>query len=221
MHYYQFNIADYRKDTVHLSRLEHSIYRDLIDWYYLDEAPIPKETQVVSRRLRLGSEEEAGALQNVLSDFFEEREDGYYHDRIEQEIASYHEMAEKNKKNGKKGGRPPKSKPKGNPEETEKNPVGSQSVATGNPNESQKNPNQEPLTNNQEPIVLESSKDDLLPDKPGSVTPLCPHQKIVDLYHEILEPTGFFSVSSGFPLGFDFGGLPPFLPFFLFFSAIS
>lgn len=43
MHYYQFNIADYRKDTVHLTRIEHSIYRDLIDWYYLEETPIPKE----------------------------------------------------------------------------------------------------------------------------------------------------------------------------------
>ena len=37
MHYYKFNIADYRKDTGHLSTIEHGIYRQLIDWYYLDE----------------------------------------------------------------------------------------------------------------------------------------------------------------------------------------
>lgn len=135
MHYYQFNIADYRKDTVHLSRLEHSIYRDLIDWYYLDESPIPLETQSVMRRLRLVSEDEAKALENVLSDFFE-RADGWRHKRIDQDIIEYHAMAEKNKANGKLGGRPKKT----------------QSVSNWLPNESQNNPNQEPLTNNQEPI---------------------------------------------------------------------
>ena len=69
MHYYQFNIGDYRADTAHLSIIEHGIYRQLIDWYYLDEKPIPKETQVVMRRLRLGSDEQH-YLTNVLNDFF-------------------------------------------------------------------------------------------------------------------------------------------------------
>jgi uncharacterized protein YdaU (DUF1376 family) len=95
LHYYQFNIADYRKDTVHLSRLEHGIYRDLIDWYYLDERPIPTETQVVSRRLRLASEEDLKSLKNVLSDFFVESEDGFRHVRIDQDIAQMR-LAQKN-----------------------------------------------------------------------------------------------------------------------------
>lgn len=132
MHYYQFNIADYRKDTGHLSMIEHAIYRALIDWYYLDEKPIPLETQSVMRRLRLVSEDEAKALENVLSDFFE-RADGWRHKRIDQDIIEYHAMAEKNKANGKLGGRPKKT----------------HSDSNGLPNESQNNPNQEPLTNNQ------------------------------------------------------------------------
>lgn len=127
MHYYQFNIADYRKDTTHLSRLEHGIYRDLIDWYYLDEKCIPLETQSVMRRLRLATQEEAAALENVLSDFFV-CEDGWRHHRIDQDIADYHLMADKNKANGTKGGRPKK---------THSQPTG--------------NPNQEPRTINQEP----------------------------------------------------------------------
>lgn len=90
MHYYQFNIGDYRRDTPHLSRLEHSIYRDLIDSYYLDEKPIPLETQSVTRRLRLVSDEEATALKNVLSDFFVQKEDGWHHSRIESDIANYY-----------------------------------------------------------------------------------------------------------------------------------
>jgi uncharacterized protein YdaU (DUF1376 family) len=108
MHYYKFNIADYRKDTGHLSTIEHGIYRQLIDWYYLDEQPIPEETQVVIRRLRLGSEE-VKFLQNVLSDFFVLGKTGYTHKRIEVEIKDYHEQVEKNKNNGKLGGRPKKT----------------------------------------------------------------------------------------------------------------
>ena len=134
MHYYKFNIADYRKDTGHLSTIEHGIYRQLIDWYYLDEQPIPEETQMVIRRLRLGSDEVI-FLQNVLSDFFVLGKKGYEHKRIEVEIKDYQEQVEKNKNNGKLGGRPKKT----------------QSVISGLPDESQNNPNQEPLTTNHKP----------------------------------------------------------------------
>lgn len=147
MHYYQFNIADYRKDTVHLSRLEHGIYRDLIDWYYLEESPIPKETQWVSRRLRLATEEEARALKNVLNDFFVSDGDVWRHPRIDADIKEYHAQCEKNRANGKKGGRP-----KG----AAKRPK-TQSVSNGLPVETQTdataNPNHKPLTTNQEPIT--------------------------------------------------------------------
>jgi len=131
MHYYKFNIADYRKDTGHLSTIEHGIYRQLIDWYYLDEQPIPEETQVVIRRLRLGFDE-VTFLQNILSDFFVLGKTGYKHKRIEVEIKDYQEQVEKNKNNGKLGGRPKKT----------------QVVISGLPDESQNNPNQEPLTIN-------------------------------------------------------------------------
>ena len=131
MHYYKFNIADYRKDTGHLSTIEHGIYRQLIDWYYLDEQPIPEETQMVIRRLRLGSDE-VMFLQNVLSDFFVLGKKGYEHKRIEVEIKDYHEQVEKNKNNGKLGGRPKKT----------------QSVISGLPDESQNNPNHKPIEKN-------------------------------------------------------------------------
>ena len=142
MHYYKFNIADYRKDTSHLSTIEHVIYRQLIDWYYLDEQPIPLETLVVYRRLRLGSDMEFSSLQNVLSDFFKQSKTGYVHKRIEVEIKDYHEQVEKNKNNGKLGGRPRKT----------------QSVIDGLLNESQNNPNHKPLTINHKPIVEKSQR---------------------------------------------------------------
>ena len=141
MHYYKFNIADYRKDTSHLSTLEHGVYRQLIDWQYLDEKPIPLETQVVFRRLRLGSIDEQIALENVLAEFFEKSDKGYFQKRIRVEILDYQENAEKNRRNGKLGGRPSKT----------------HSVSSGLPNETQQEPNekatinQEPITNNHKP----------------------------------------------------------------------
>lgn len=138
MHYYQFNIADYRKDTYHLTPIEHYIYRTLIDWYYLDEQPIPKITQVVSRRLGLGSDMEPN-ISNVLKDFFIEHENAWHHKRIDQEINEYHNQCDKNKTNGKLGGRPKKTQvvTNGNPKLTEANPTITLTT------------NYKPLTNNQ------------------------------------------------------------------------
>ena len=143
MHYYQFNIADYRKDTAHLTLLEHGIYRQLLDSYYLDEKPI--ETKPVMRRLQIATDEEKKAFENVLSDFFTLSECGnfYTHKRIESEIAKYQSKVETAKANGIKGGRPKKTQSK--PKKT--NPVNS-----GLAKKTQGKANHKPITNNQEPI---------------------------------------------------------------------
>lgn len=143
MHYYKFNIADYRKDTTHLTPIEHYIYRSLIDWYYLDEHPIPKETQLVIRRLSLGSDM-VNMINNVLADFFNLTEKGYVHNRIEVDILEFHAKAGKNKENGKLGGRPAKPS-------TAQNKT--QSVNFDNPNESELNLNHKPLTINHKPLT--------------------------------------------------------------------
>lgn len=139
MHYYQFNIADYRKDTQHLSAIEHYIYRELMDWYYLDEQPIPKKTQLVIRRLRLVSENNQD-LTNVLEEFFTETDEGWSHGRIDDEIERYHARVDTAKANGSKGGRP-------------KKPKKTQSVNSANPIITEPKANQEPRTNNHKPIV--------------------------------------------------------------------
>lgn len=136
MHYYKFHIGDYRRDTGHLSMLEHGIYRTLIDWHYLDEAPIPLETQSVMRRLRLGSGDEQ-SLANVLADFFEKTDEGYIQKRVLLDVQEYHGTVAKNQANGRHGGRPPKT----------------QSVPSGLPKESQSNPNHKPVTNNHKPVT--------------------------------------------------------------------
>ena len=110
MHYYQFNIGDYRKDTTYLSMLEHGAYRQLLDWHYLEQAPIPLETEVVMRRLSARTNEERLAIEFVLKEYFIHTENGYIQERVLHEIGLYEAKADRAKTNGKLGGRPLKTK---------------------------------------------------------------------------------------------------------------
>lgn len=139
MHYYQKNIGDYGRDTGHLSALEHGVYNLLIDWYYLNERPITmKEAVRVSR----GNPDET---QVVLSEFFKETKEGWIHSYADRIIAEYHAKAERNRANGAKGGRPPKSS---QPIDSIENKT--QVVTSGMPEQTLTN-NHKPLTTNQEP----------------------------------------------------------------------
>lgn len=146
MHYYKFNIGDYARSTRHLSNEEDLAYRRLLDMYYENEAPIPLETQWVARRIRVACE----VVDIVLQDMFERTEEGWKHARCEADIADYHRNAERNRQNGKRGGRPKSvdKKPK-------ENPVGSQSDASGNPVVTLTT-NHKPLTINQDILSNES-----------------------------------------------------------------
>ena len=134
MHYYKFNIKDWTRDTAHLSVIEEGVYRRLLDHYYESEKPIPKETAVVIRKLRLAGHEDS--LSVILGEFFADQDDGYHHFRCDDEISKYHAKAGANKVNGKLGGRP--RKPTNNPD--------------GFDNEPTDNLNHKPLTINQEPL---------------------------------------------------------------------
>ena len=146
MHYFRFNISDWHLATSHLTLEEEAIYFRLIKFYYDTETPIPTETQSVLRRLRLGSHAEAVGM--ILSEFFMLEPDGWHHKRCDQEILEYQQKAEKNRSNGKKGGRPlsnqslKATKPTGNP-------VGSQMEPKPNPNIT--------LTTNHKPLSIDTS----------------------------------------------------------------
>lgn len=137
MHYYQHNIGDYRRDTAHLSLLEHGVYRQLLDMYYLSESPIPRETQQVFRRLSARTELEQEAVEIILNEFFTLTDDGWIQKRCDLEIAEYHHKAEVSRKNGKKGGRP---KVKLIQQEPIPEPDKTQQVISGYPSEKQNEP---------------------------------------------------------------------------------
>lgn len=90
MKFYSHHIGDFDKATRHLTRIERSIYRDLLDLYYDTEAQISLDLKAVCRLVIARSNEEATAVEQVLNEFFTETPTGWYHDRCEDEIASYH-----------------------------------------------------------------------------------------------------------------------------------
>ena len=95
MHYYQFNIGDYRRDTSHLSLLEHGIYRTLIDTYYLNQQPLCGDDADIMRTHCIRSAEEKEALKNVLKDFFKKTKKGYVHKKCEDQIKKFISKSEK------------------------------------------------------------------------------------------------------------------------------
>ena len=87
MHYYQHHIGDYRKDTSHLTLLEHGIYRQLLDLYYISEKPLDANAlRLICART---DEEQAMAMQ-LLNEFFTKKGDKYFHSRCDAEIELYH-----------------------------------------------------------------------------------------------------------------------------------
>lgn len=142
MHFYEWNIGDYAKKTQHLTNEEDLAYRRALDMYYDTEKPLDiSNIPSLSRRLRVGIE----ALQNVIEEFFP---DGV-NKHAEEKIAAYYAFIDRQKNNGRLGGRPKKTQafPKPNPSQTQKNPVPSQPLTT---EPLPTNPlTTDPLTNNQ------------------------------------------------------------------------
>ena len=93
MHYYQFNIGDYKSHTEHLSEMEDLTYRRLLDWYYLHECPIPLDELEVARQIRMRSHSDCIAV--VLREYFEHTPDGWMHHRAEKELAKAGEKSSK------------------------------------------------------------------------------------------------------------------------------
>jgi len=134
MHYYQHNIADYRKDTSHLTLLEHGAYRQLLDQYYLNEEPLSLDETKLFRLLSAKTTEEKNAIKSVLDDFFTQTETGYIHRRCEIEIQTFHSKSEVASKSAKVRW------------QSERN-------ANAMPTHSERNANHKPITINHKPLT--------------------------------------------------------------------
>lgn len=94
MNYYNHHIGDYAKDTAHLSMMEDGAYRRLIDICYASEKPLPLESRAVYRLARAQSKAERDAVDVVLREFFDRRDDGWHQKRCDEEIAKAMEEVE-------------------------------------------------------------------------------------------------------------------------------
>jgi len=90
--YFQHHVGDYRRDTGHLTLLEHGIYRQLIDLYYITEKPLDASAM---RLVCVRTTEEEQAYKRVLADFFHERKGKYFHKRCDFEISKYKDKSSK------------------------------------------------------------------------------------------------------------------------------
>ena len=89
MHYYQHHIGDFDRATRHLTRIERSVYLDLLFLYYESEQALLLDIAALCRRIVARSEDEKAAVLAVLDEFFHDTPGGWFHDRCEEEIAEY------------------------------------------------------------------------------------------------------------------------------------
>jgi uncharacterized protein YdaU (DUF1376 family) len=163
MYYYQHHIGDYRKDTAHLTLLEHGIYRQLLDLYYINERPLSLDHATNMRLVCVRNADESKAYENVINDFFCAKDDGFHHKRCDEEIDRFTTKSEKARHSANK-----------------RWGVDANNMRThseGNANVM--------LTDNQEPLTINQIvKANAICDAKPACT--CPHQEIINLYHELL-----------------------------------
>lgn len=159
MNYYPHHIGDFNSSTRHLTRVERSLYRDLIELYYDTEKPLPADDfDRLARRVIAVTDEEKGALKYVLGEFFILDGAVYRHERCELEIEKYHSSTSAKAKAGKASAeaRAKKIATKGgnNIEHNEQNSTDVQHVFNGC------STNQEPRTKNQYISLSKNAKTD-------------------------------------------------------------
>ena len=109
MNFYKRWIGDYRRDTGHLSLIEHGAYTLMLDAFYASEKPLPIDRVRLYRLLGASEQNEVAAVELVLSEFWKEAEAGFVNSRALREIGRAAEYSAEQSARGKLGGRPKKA----------------------------------------------------------------------------------------------------------------
>lgn len=91
MHKYMHHIGDFNSATRFLSRLERSIYLDMMFMYYDTEKPLILDVDALCRKLAAHSGEEKEAVQYVLGEFFVRTDSGYFNARCDEVIREFYD----------------------------------------------------------------------------------------------------------------------------------
>ena len=95
MNYYPFHLGDYASHTAHLEPMEDLAYRRMLDVYYLREGPLPADVSEVARLVRMRSN--ASDVEAVLREFFVLTDEGWRHDRCDNELSKMQDKQAKAK----------------------------------------------------------------------------------------------------------------------------
>lgn len=98
MNYFEHHIGDYAQATAHLSFAEDAAYHRMMRKYYAEEKPLPADLKVVQRLVGARTRDEKEAVQTVLEEFFDLRDDGWHQTRCDEEIAKYQDKQAKAKR---------------------------------------------------------------------------------------------------------------------------
>ena len=151
MNHYPHHIGDFNNATRHLSRLERSIYRDLLDLYYDSETALPKEIKNISRRILATTKNEIIAIKAVLAEFFVLGDDDLYHNkRCDAEIATFREKSSKAKAS---------AKARWNPDSSNANAMRTHSEGNANQNQNQNQNQLEAAAREAEAAVVETGEE--------------------------------------------------------------
>lgn len=104
MNHYPHHIGDFNNATRHLTFVERALYRELLDLYYDTEHPLIADETKLARRVLAHTDEQREALQSVLAEFFELREDGWHNARCDAEIDAYQQKKEQASNAGRASG---------------------------------------------------------------------------------------------------------------------
>lgn len=158
MHSYQHNIKTFNSATRHLTRVERSLYRDLIELYYDTEQPIPADDfDRLCRWLLVSTDEEKSALKYVLGEYFELTGSVYTHDYCDEQIEKYKQAITAKSRAGAASAKAKKDRSDSRKKQRETrvqhvNNTSSTCVA-----------NQKPETSNQEQVTNKYKKNDQTP----------------------------------------------------------
>ena len=188
MNYVQFHIGDWESGTRLLTPLEKGIYIDLLMLYYSTERPILRS--YFDRITRGYTEDERKAFDYVVSQYFEEQDDGFHNARCDEEIAKAAEKSEKARKSIQARWNKAAKGPASLVSDTCRKPDEStDAIRTNNERNTDVL-----LTNNQEPItkedisLVEKAPAGPFPSEETTSDPLsiCPAKEIVELFNSIL-----------------------------------
>jgi uncharacterized protein YdaU (DUF1376 family) len=130
VNFYRLFPGDYIADTSQLSLAEHGAYMLMLHFFYHTERPLPEGAKLY-RLLRCETKTERDAVDAVVGQYWLPTSEGLVNRKAVDELSRAQKLAERNRTNGKTGGRP--GNPNGTQTKPRKNPVGFDWVNSGVP----------------------------------------------------------------------------------------